>query len=445
MNTRTTHGALFPLLLALSFALQVPERSARGDSYRQRRGKRTTGQGYRRRAGAAKSAPPPPYLLLARKAVIAGNVREAVRQLTRARRCWARVSSLPAIQRRKTCGFSGWAYRLVAGIVYLERGQPLAAIRSLEASLKAKADQPTAWLYLGQALYCAERYSRAAVALRRGRRRGRDRVDYHLLLARALERGGKAEAARGTLAAALRRFPRERRLKRELASSYAAQGLYLTAATIAGGLLVGARGVERRTLALMVADYLRRGGQRRRALALLERTRLAFPHDARVLLRLAYTYADAEQPLVAARLAARVAVKRPDLAFFVAEQYRIAGRTERALSWNAAIGARWAGRRGSGDEAKGGRHHRTRRRQLRQRATILLGAQAWQRAAEVLAGLLRSGQLGDRGRYQLAYAALKARRLGLARRALTALGQTPTTRRLWVAWRACKRDSTSCP
>jgi predicted Zn-dependent protease len=427
MITSSNHRALLALFCALTSApLLAVEASA--DSYRRRGGKRPAGHGYRRRAGDRKQAkppPPPPYLLLARKAVIAGKTGQAVAQLKRARDCWARALQKPTVKPRERCGFDDWAYRLVAGIVYLERGQPLAAVRSLEASLKAKADQPTAWLYLGQALYRAERYGRAAVALRRGGKRGRDRVDYHLLLARALERGGKAEAARSTLAAALSRFPRSRRLKRELASIYAAQGLYLTAAKMARGLLRGAPAAERRTLALMVADYFRRGGHRQQALALLERTRLVYPRDARVQLRLAYTYADAEQPLAAARLAARVAAKRKGLAFFVAAQYRLAGRTQRALSWNAAVPER--------------------RRRLRQRATILLGAEAWQRATITLAQLLRGGQLGDRGRYQLAYAALKARRLALARRALTALGQSPAVRRLWAAWRACTRDSTACP
>lgn len=408
-------------LLAIGGALLLQQGEAAADSYRRRRARSAATDGYRLRRNARRAPPPPPpFLLLARKAAVAGKLGEALRQLRLARDCWS-----TKLQPAQQCGFTRDRYQLVAGIVYLERGQPLLAIRSLEASLKVKPAQPAAWLYLGQALYRAERYGRAVEALRRALEIGRDRVGYHMLLARSLEHAGRAEAARATLASALQRFPKNTQLLREATSIYAGQGLYMTAATMTRPLWRRARGDARRTLALMMADYLRKGGRRQQALALLERTRLRYPRDATVALRLAYTYADAGQPRAAARLGARVFAARPAIATFVAEQYRLAGRWQRALSWSAAIVDR--------------------RQRLRQRATILLAAQSWHRATIALEKLLERGLLGERGRYQLAYAALKARRLPLAQRALGGLPRTATVARLRAALQSCQREVATCP
>lgn len=409
--------ALGPLAALLVGITSAPD-EAFADGFRQRPRSRPAGA-YRQRARPhpTKPPPPPPYLLLARRAIVAGKIAEAERQLARARRCFA--------ARGATCGFERASYQLVAGVLYLERGQLRPAVRSLEASLKTNPKQPGGWLYLGQALFRLERYRRAASALERARPVGLSQVGYHLLLARALERSRRPEAARRVLAVAITRFPKDTRPLRELASLYAAQGLYLTAASIIEQLGRRASGARRRRLALMRADYLRRGGQRAHALALLERTRLAFPRDAHVLRRLAYTYADAEQPLAAARLGAQAALGLPTLAHFVAAQYRLAGDTQRALAWNARVSSR--------------------RRRLRQRATILLAARAWQRASTALETLLGERQLGARGRVQLAYAALKSRRPQLARRALAGLPASRTVRLLRQAVADCKTTPACSP
>ena len=129
-------GIVASMVTLLVFGVLPPWTSSAGaDSYRRRRGKaakaRGASGGYRRRRGGGKPAmpPPPPYLLLARRAVLAGKLATAERHLAAARGCWK--------QRGQRCGFARWGYQLVAGIVYLERGQPLRAARSLRATARS--------------------------------------------------------------------------------------------------------------------------------------------------------------------------------------------------------------------------------------------------------------------------------------------------------------------
>jgi hypothetical protein len=405
-------------------SLVCPTLAGAEQGYRKRRAK----QGFRRggfrapRANKPKPPPPPPYIALTQQAISRGQLHRAVKLLTRARTCY--------LKRGAVCGFAQPEYDAVLGIVYLEHGalkKSAAALRRALWGLKAKQKRQrlTCQFYLGQALYRLGDYRGAAKALRAAEAVGKQSARYYLMRSRAELRADQARAARLSLARGLARFANSSELWRELAILYAELGFYGAAAQTARRSVALSKGKRRRSARLMLADFLRRARRHDEALAELEALRLQHPKDRRIGRRLAYYYAYAGRNLAAARLFERLASAKD--AHATAAQYRLAGRTRRALSWNARV-------------VSG-------KKRLAQRARILIAAAQYQRALAVYAQLDRRHGLSDQQRYRMAYVALKA---GAIRRAATILRQITSSafsarkKRLATVIRACQKDPSAC-
>jgi len=375
-------------------------------------------------AGGSAWAEPEPvpapvsYLEIARQSIVDGDMERAVQALVEARACWQQYET--------ACGFTRVDYQSLVGVVYLEHHHYEKATEALSEVVREQPQRTAVWLYLGQALYYQKRYPEALEALRRASEVGKDMKGYYLLRSRAELAQGDAAASRRTLIDGLGKYPGERTLLRDVTLLYARHGLFRAAVE------VGRRYLESSDsdvfAYLLVADAMRNAGAAEEALPILEEAHLVSPDDDEVLARLAYTYAEAEKAYPAARLFERLARRKPKYAFETAEQYRILGRTSRALRWNGRI-----------PDAK---------KRLTQRLAILLGDGSFFQATELVAEAQRVGALDDPTRYRLAYAAIRARKLKLADRLLAGISAEALrsgSERLRGVLDQCREEPARCP
>jgi tetratricopeptide (TPR) repeat protein len=141
-----------------------------------------------------------------------------------------------------------------------------------------------------------------------------------------------------------------------------------------------------------IGEALRRGGEARQAVLVLEQAGLRFPDNERVRLALAQAYLDRAQPFTAARLLEKAAAFNPVLYLQAAELYQQAGDYGRALYLNGLLT----------DGAE----------KARQRFSLLLKQSRFEEALALEPRLARLGLLDtDPLRYALAYALFRTRRL----------------------------------
>jgi len=292
-------------------------------------------------------------------------------------------------------------YFLLRGLVRVEQGDARGGAGDLRTALDAGDQDGLLWLQLSRAWLDAGDPGEAAAALADARVSAPELPEtvggYWLMLARAHQQGGASGEAWTALAEGRARFPELRELLRLQVLLLLEMKLYGEAAELGQGWLDGA-GDEVEPW-LVLAEAFRLSGDPDRALVLLEQARLRFPDDAGIPKQLAHGLLSLGRPYVAAMLLSDVAEQDATLWQPVAESWRRAGRTDRALEANAKVP----------DTAE----------RTRQRLGILLEREDFERAVSLHARASRLGLLQDDGvAYGLAYARFRSGDLDGAERLL---------------------------
>ena len=276
-------------------------------------------------------------------------------------------------------------YWTLRGLVALRQGLSSQAVAALEQAVAASPEpvEPALWLSLARARVLAGDDRGALEALDAASDDLAVFPGAWLVRARAAWRLGDQSGAWRALEEGARRFPDELDFPRQQVLHLVEMGLTREASERASVLLERADGTV--TLALAVAEAMRRAGQHERAIVVLEEAILRWPDDDTVRIRLAAAHASAEQPLAAARLLQQVAERDPGVADEAAELFRRAGRDDAALMMNALVP----------DPVE----------KVRQRFGILLDLGDFERALALQPRLSRLGLLDDDNiRYGVAYA-----------------------------------------
>ena len=169
-----------------------------------------------------------------------------------------------------------------------------------------------------------------------------------------------------------------------------------------------------------IGNALRKSGQTRVALSLLERARLAYRDNSDLIVELAHAWLDQDQPVMAADLFAEAAIFDQSLRMEAAELQRRNGRYYRALLLNAAV---------SDQKDK-----------YRQRLGILVAMQSWEQAALMGDALRRNGLLEeDDIRYAYAYSLFKTGDYQMAGQVLSAVSRGEAFRRATALRQAMER------
>lgn len=286
------------------------------------------------------------------------------------------------------------------GLVALKQQAYRAASEAFDAAIKAKppADEtaaggrpapvePALFLYLAQSHFGLKEYEKTLAALKRGGGAIAEEPSVYLMRAQSNWELRHPEQTFEALSAGEKRFPKMTDFARMRVFFLVELGLFQEA------MVRGQRYLERADATaedfVAVAEALRKGREPAKAGLILEQAHLRFPQDETILLALAHTYIDREEPLSAAVILEDAARLNPKYTVEAAEMYKEAGRSERALSLNARVIDQTA--------------------KLRQRLAILLELERFELVSAMAPMLDRVGLLEDEQvRYALAYGFYKA-------------------------------------
>lgn len=333
-------------------------------------------------------------------------------------------------------------YHLVSGLVALrEKAYPAAAQafrkaiatppmvdpEADEATKKAAAKvDPQLYYYLAQAEFGAEQYKKVLEALDKVGDALADNENLPLLRAQAHYALGQKDAAFNTLSKAQKRFPKVPQFERLEVFWLIDLGLYQAAAE------AGRHYVTRETTTvddhIAIGEALRRGHGYKLAAEVLEAAHLMYPENDKVLLALAHVYVDLDQKFAAAMVLEDAARLNPKYTVEAAELYRQAKMNARALFINARV---------EDQKAK-----------FRQRMSILLDDQQFERVAAMAPTIERLGLLeDDQIRYAMAYGFFKTGDFNGAERYLRGIKDASlfeSAGGLRRAMRSCEPTDWSC-
>jgi tetratricopeptide (TPR) repeat protein len=267
----------------------------------------------------------------------------------------------------------------IRGVIALSRGKIDKARVAFEKAVAAsRRKDPRLQLYLAHCHLALGRYDDALTALKKTQSLAKRVMARGLLLARALIAKKQLNEAYRVLRAIASRFAKSARPAVELAALCQRLKMRTEARRWAKAALArGLNGDE--ALALTQLLHLDR-----KAAPLLETLVAMFPKDATLISHLAYAYAAWERSYAAAKLFERAVDLGGDFAFEAADQFRLAGRYDRALRLNGRVSKR--------------------SRRLEQRLAIVVGAGAMGRVLALAETLKKLGQWDDATRYRVAYA-----------------------------------------
>lgn len=277
-------------------------------------------------------------------------------------------------------------YWTLRGLVHLAARRPAEAALAFEAALgHATEGRELLELHLARARLATAEPELALAALDRAGEVGASLPASWLLRAQALELASRPDAALAALEAGAARFPTQVEFVRQQVFLLVRRGLFREARLRGAGLLAGEQTPEAAIdNAVALSEALRRGGDTREALTLLEGALLAHGDDRDLLVQAARAALDEGQPRAAARFLERAATLDPALALEAAEAYRRALDFDAALRLNAEVVDPVA--------------------KARQRLGLLVDAEQWDRAVALDERLTRLGLHRDDGvRYGLAY------------------------------------------
>lgn len=274
------------------------------------------------------------------------------------------------------------------GLIAMRAGAYKQAVASFEQALELGPKRPTLYLYLAWSHHALKQPKQAREALSEIKSKA-DRVAmYWLLQGRLARDAGQASSAYALLLQGLKRFPKDRALRRELGYVLVEFGALHQARAWLVPLFTGAGDDE--VLWTDAVGLLRALSARERhdeAIFYTELLRARLPARAAQIDALAaHLYARRGAPRAAARLFARATLRGgASFAFEAADQYRVAGDTREALRWNARL-------------APTSKH-------TRQRFLILTEAGRWPQAALVARKITpKTGAQGDAMRHRMALA-----------------------------------------
>lgn len=252
-----------------------------------------------------------------------------------------------------------------------------------KALVTATEGRPLLEMHLARALLALPDPQGALDALDRSGEVGASLPGAWLLRAEACEALGRYDAAWSALDTGALRFPDQADLRRQQVFLLVRLGLYREARERGESLLARAdAGIDD---AVAISEALRRGGETREAMTILEAALLQEGEDRDLLVQAARAALDDGQPRNAGRFLERAAATDPALALEAAEAYRRGGDLDAALRMNAQV---------TDPAAK-----------VRQRLGLLLDAESWDRAVALEDRLERLELAQDDGiAYGLAFA-----------------------------------------
>ncbi|TNE45279.1 MAG: hypothetical protein EP343_27070 [Deltaproteobacteria bacterium] len=368
--------------------------------------------------GNKANTPPPPFMFLAKRALQKGNTQLAIRALRAARACWT--------QYKKDCGFRYDEYRSVEGVLYLSLNKNKEAAKALADAAQQNAKNKATWFYLGQARFRLKQYKQAALALQKGYSIGKSLPGYFLLLSRSLRLTRQYVQARRVLQQGQTQFPKQVSLQLEEGLLH----IQLKQYNAVFGTVRKLQKMSRKSglrLLLLAEESLRRDKTHLARLSFLEKAHLLAPQSQDILERLAYGYAQANNPLAAARWYSRLGAYRPKMHDYAAQFFAQAGQFREAFAENAKVP--------------------NLTRQQTQRGQFWMQQEEYLRAISLLAPLFQAKKLKPAMRYRLAYAGLKTGKFKLAKLSLDSLMKTKWSRQakqLLTVLRQCQRQPLAC-
>lgn len=333
-------------------------------------------------------------------------------------------------------------YGTVAGLVEMRSEHFDAAVVHIAAAITALAAAPAPGnevkaaeraeskerlhLYLGQAEMRRGRWGEAITAFESAGKVGDALAAVHEMRAQAFWELKDYAGAFAALDRGAARFPGDTRFARRKIFYLINLGFFQHAADVGVAYLTQADAKPADYVA--IGSALRKSGELRQALAILERARLAFPTEQNITLELAHTYLELEQPGVAADLVAAAAGRNADLLVEAAELQRQAGRFQRALLLNTGV--------------------RDQQKKLRQRLSLFVSMERWELAATMGEALRRNKLLDeDPVRYAYAYALFKVGSYGQSDEVLGGIAKGEFFRKataLRKAMEVCRADRWRC-
>ncbi len=277
-------------------------------------------------------------------------------------------------------------YHTLRGLVRLQLKLYTEARDSFVKAIEAGQKEKVVHLYLAQAYYGEKDYSSVVKQLELAGETGKSSVTLFQMRAQAHWELGQYDKAISALSEGAKRFPEDGELVRIKLFRLVELGLYQEA------LLLGRDFLSRDTATvedyLAIGQALRQGKQFKDARQILQTARFKFPESIDATLQLAHTYIDDDKPFTAAMLYEDAARLDPKHTLETAELYKQSKRLDRALFVNAQV---------SDQRAK-----------MKQRLSILLEQEAFERISAMEDRLSRLGLLADENiRYALAYAEFK--------------------------------------
>jgi len=271
------------------------------------------------------------------------------------------------------------------GIIDVQFERHQSGIKRLERVLRERPNKTSLWIYLAQAKASTGDHEGALVALDKCKDLSARLPGWFILKSRSEAELQKMDQAGNTLKDGLVVFPGNLDLLREKCMLMFLMGLYNEAARTAASMFTADSSDF--SAFLMMGEALRKVGNFRDSILILEEGVLRFPKETQLKTQLAYVYALDGQHLAAARLFERLTRSGQDLAFETADQYRLAGRHQDALKWNGKV--------------KNGQ------RRQNQRLAIAISGKLYALACSMAAQLEHCGQVGDNTSYQLAYSCFR--------------------------------------
>lgn len=231
--------------------------------------------------------------------------------------------------------FDAIRFHALKGLVALQTERWPEAVTEFEASIAAGQTDLMVYVQLAQARLGAEDYAGALDAAQKSGAVGEGMPGVWLLRARAHIELGDPDQAYGVLIEGHNRFPDAHEIRLHQVLLLTELGLFQEGSRLARDYLsvIG----DDPEAWILVSEALRQGGDGMGAIELLEDARVRYPDTADILVQLAGTWLQEDNPLACGVLLQEASELDAVYAIESAECYRRAGAIDRALYMNAQV------------------------------------------------------------------------------------------------------------
>ncbi len=274
-------------------------------------------------------------------------------------------------------------YFTIAGLLALQAQTYQEAVDNFDEAIKNGKIDDIIFVYLAQGYWGLKDYEMTVRSVDNADEEGKNLPRLQLFKAQALLEMNKPEQAWSTMTENMRRFPDEPEFERRAMFMLVELGLYQEALEVSQRYLKRNDATAEDYLALSQA--LIKNRQTERAIEFLEKGKLLYPKNEKMVIHLAHAYAGSGRTLAAADLFQRASDVDPKFQMEAAELYRRSGAFEQALFMNAGV---------ADQKAK-----------IRQRVSILVDMQRFESVVALEQRAERLGLFEDQPvLYALAYA-----------------------------------------